>query len=95
MERHAFFSPISQLAYLVLSKKIADTTLESDRLDAGRKAGPSSSSSDESASSKPTGDDMSSFCSPGKAALSAEVDVALASLRQPDSSSRDDEEQWQ
>ncbi len=86
MERHAYFSPISQLAYLVLTKKIADTTVESERLDAASKAGPSSSTSDESAISKPTGDDMLSVFS-GQAAS----EVAPASFRQPDSASRDDE----
>ena len=97
MERHAYFTPISTLAYLVLTKKISDTTIEADRLDAGRDTGSSSSSSDKSANSQPTGDDAASFSSCQSAAslhaVSAKVEVAMASFREPDPTSREKEQE--
>jgi hypothetical protein len=97
MERHAFFTPIGTLAYLVLTKKISDTTIEAERLDAGRAAGSSSSSSDNDAPSQPAGDDASSFSSGQSAAslhaVAPKFEVAVASFREPDPASRGREQE--
>jgi hypothetical protein len=95
MERHAFFMPISMLAYLVLTKKISDTTVGPSVTTRAAMPGRPSQAATTSATSQHAGDDSPSFSSCESAAsmraVSAKVEVVMA-FREPDPTSREKEQ---
>jgi hypothetical protein len=102
-DKHAYFFPISSIAYAVLGKKVAFTTIDVERSSGGSTMGASHGSKAEVGGSKDDGSSLSSKAAVGSfqgssfhgaphGLKNAKVEAAMTSFHEADTSSLGDED---